>query len=132
MTVAASTSHLPEVLHGAWARLIAASAVVTVVTVTAVVATAAARAAGEDTAHRTLDQVRSALMAEHDAGADWPSDLVVAGSRVIDIDTGNVVTGVPTGVSVDYVRSVDGDQILLTISDRGASATYDSAGPLSR
>jgi hypothetical protein len=50
---------------------------------------------------------------------------------VVDIDTGNVIAGVPTGVTVDYVRSVDGDQILLTISDRGASATYDSADPLS-
>ena len=45
---------------------------------------------------------------------------------VID-DSGQHLTTIPAGVGLAYERSVDGSRAVVTLSDHGAQAVFDSA-----
>ncbi|MDQ1530392.1 MAG: hypothetical protein QOE37_497 [Microbacteriaceae bacterium] len=113
--------------RGAWARLLVGVALVAVVVGIVLAGVSGARSAGSQVVHAALDRVTGVLTAQHDEGRTWPSDLVLSGSAVIDADSGVAVTTVPAGLALSYERSVDGTRFVLTMSDRGSVATFDSA-----
>jgi hypothetical protein len=113
-------------MAAAWARLLLGAAVVLVAVVVVVAGSQSAHRVGAAAVRTALASVSSALKVQHTITGGWPADLVAVGTSVVDT-TGHRIATIPAGVALDYQRSIDGSRILVTLSDRGAKAAYDSA-----
>lgn len=121
-----STAALDRRMAAAWARLLIGVLAAAVPVAVVLASTDASRAAGTAAVRTAMTSVSAALRAEHDVDGAWPADLVGVGGSVLD-DAGHRIATIPDGMAVAYQRSVDGSRAVLTLSDRGASAVFDSA-----
>ncbi|MCU1472456.1 hypothetical protein [Amnibacterium sp.] len=113
-------------IAAAWARLLVAALVVLVPVAIVLGGTQSAHRAGAAAVRAALTTVSAALEAQHTVTGGWPADLVAVGTSVVDT-AGHRIATIPAGVAVDYQRSIDGSRVVVRISDRGASAAFDSA-----
>jgi len=112
-------------MAAAWTRLVVGALVVAIPIVAVLIGAHTAAARGSAQARSSLHTVATALEAEHRADGAWPADVLLAGTRVVD-DQGVLLATVPDGVGLAYERSADGGHVLLTVTDRGQRAVFDS------
>jgi hypothetical protein len=112
-------------IAAAWARLLLAAVAVLLPVALVLAGTQAAHRAGAAAVRTALASVTTALKAEHTVTGDWPTDLVAAGTTVTD-GGGHRIATIPAGVAVDYRRSIDRRRVVVILTDRGASAVFDS------
>ncbi len=113
-------------MASAWTRLAVGTVVVAVPVALVLASVQSAHRAGAAAVHTALTAVSTALTSEHDATGAWPADLLAVGGAVVD-DNGQHLTAIPAGVGLAYERSIDGSRAVVTLSDRGAEAVFDSA-----
>ncbi|HEY8318005.1 MAG TPA: hypothetical protein VIG76_04190 [Amnibacterium sp.] len=113
-------------MASALARLAVGTVVVAVPVALVLSSVHAAHEAGTAAVRTALTAVSTALTTQHAATGTWPGDLLAVGGAVVD-DSGQHLTTIPAGVGLAYERSLDGSRAVVTLSDHGAEAVFDSA-----
>lgn len=126
MTATVFPVHRPHSRPDIAARLLLVAGVIALV-VAVVLTTVTTDRPTPAEARVALADVSGILTAQHAQGRPWPTDLVVAGSSVLDADTGRRLATLPSGLSLTYERSLDGTRIVLTVRAGSSAATFDSA-----
>ncbi len=114
-------------MASAWARLAVGTVVVAVPIALVLASVQSAHQAGARRGahgpHRRLDRPHDASTTRPASG---PPTCSRCGGAVVD-DSGQHLTTIPAGVGLAYERSIDGSRAVVTLSDRGAEAVFDSA-----
>jgi uncharacterized membrane protein len=113
-------------MAAALARLLIAAVAVLVPLALVLAGMQSAHRAGAAAVRVALVSITAALKAEHTVTGEWPADLVAVGTAVSDAG-GHRIATIPAGVAVDYQRSIDHRRVVVTVTDRDASAAFDSA-----